>query len=185
VVATDRLGSNPDDGGEQRRGGGMTEVSARLLRDVVGHYPSGVTVVTGMWEGLPAGFSCQSFHSLSLEPPMIMLLVGRASTSWPRIRNAGRFCVNILADSQEELARTFAISGADKFADVGWTPSPNGSPILDGGTGWLDCDLGNEYDGGDHLIVTGHVTALGAETSLSPLVFHRGMFRTMNEEPPA
>lgn len=161
----------------------MTEIPARVLRDVVGHYPSGVTIVTGMSDDGPAGFSCQSFHSLSLDPPMILLLVGRVSTSWPKIRAAGKFCVNILADSQAELARAFAVSGADKFAEVRWTPSPLGSPILDGCNGWLDCELGDEFDGGDHLIVTGHVRALGSEESVSPLVFHRGTFRAMNEEP--
>jgi 3-hydroxy-9,10-secoandrosta-1,3,5(10)-triene-9,17-dione monooxygenase reductase component len=160
----------------------VTTVSAQALRDVVGSYPSGVTIVTGISDGVPAGFSCQSFHSLSLDPPMIMLLVGRTSQSWPKIRRAERFCVNILADSQARLARTFAISGSDKFEQVAWTPSPGGAPILDGCTGWIECELGNEFDGGDHLIVTGHVRELGSQASVAPLVFHRGTFRTMNQE---
>lgn len=149
----------------------------QALKDVLGHYPSGVTIVTAMDDGSPAGFSCQSFHSLSLDPPMIMLLVGRTSTSWPRMRPGGRFCVNVLADGQAAICRTFAISGADKFDGVEWTRSPGGSPVLAGVNAWIDCALQDELDGGDHLIVTGRVRGFGADESRTPLVFHRGAFR--------
>ncbi|WP_235490553.1 flavin reductase family protein, partial [Frankia sp. AvcI1] len=70
------------------------------LRRVLGHYPSGVTVVTAVSDGVPVGFACQSFHSLSLDPPMILVLPARGSTTWPKIRQTGLFCVNILAQEQ-------------------------------------------------------------------------------------
>lgn len=149
------------------------------LRTVLGHYPSGVTIVTSSVAGVPTGFTCQSFHSLSLDPPMVVLLAGRNSKTWPKIREAETFCVNILSADQRELCRQFAVSDSDKFAGVSWRSSPNGSPIIDGVSGWVDCELDSEFGGGDHLIVTGRVTDLSAEETAHPLVFHRGIFRSI------
>lgn len=154
-------------------------LDSSALRDVVGHYPSGVTVVTAMAGDAPVGFSCQSFHSLSLDPPMIVIMPGRASTTWPQIRAAGKFCVNILAADQGTLCRTFSTVGTDRFAGVRWAPGPGGAPVLDGASAWIDCDLDAEYDGGDHTIALGRVKALGSDESRPPLVFHRGLFRML------
>lgn len=155
----------------------------KSLRSVFGHYPSGVTIVSSMADGLPIGFTCQSFHSLSIDPPMVVLLVGRGSNTWPGIRSAGVFCVNILSADQGELSRTFAVSGADKFDGVSWSESTYGSPVIEGASGWIDCALESEFDGGDHLIVTARVKDLSADESLSPLVFHRGIFRSIAADP--
>lgn len=145
------------------------------MRDVLGHFPSGVTIVTGTTVDGPSGFTCQSFSSLSLDPPLVLVLPGRSSSSWPRIEATGRFCVNVLAEDQGELSTTFARSGADKFAGVPWRPSGFGSPILEGATAWIDCALHAVHDGGDHLIVVGAVHDLDA-TGTAPLVFHRGTY---------
>lgn len=146
------------------------------MRSVLGHFPSGVTIVTGMRPDGPAGFTCQSFSSLSLDPPQVLVLPSRGSTSWPGIAETGRFCVNVLAAEQGELSTTFARSGTDKFAGVGWTSSPSGSPILDGATAWIDCTLHAVHDGGDHLIVVGDVVDLAIATGSPPLIFHRGSY---------
>lgn len=143
------------------------------MRQVLGHFPSGVTIVTGMTDEGPAGFTCQSFSSLSLDPPLVLVLPGRSSTSWPRIGDTGRFCVNVLSQEQTELSTTFARSGGDKFAGVRWQESELGSPILTGATAWIDCRLHAVHEGGDHLIVVGAVHDLGAPGD-PPLVFHRG-----------
>jgi 3-hydroxy-9,10-secoandrosta-1,3,5(10)-triene-9,17-dione monooxygenase reductase component len=153
-----------------------------VFRQAMSHYPSGITIITSTLDEHPIGVSCQAFHSLSLDPPMIILVMGRASTSWPRIRSNGRFCVNILSDSQAALARSFAVSGSDKFVDVSWSRSPAGLPVLAESAAWIDCELAAEYDGGDHVIVTGNVLDLGAIDTRTPLVFHRGAFRTMSHE---
>ena len=145
------------------------------MRDVLGHFPSGVTIVTATTPDGPAGFTCQSFSSLSLDPPLVLLLAGRSSSSWPRIEAVGRFCVNVLAEDQGELAVTFARSGTDKFAEVTWRESALGSPVLDGATAWIDCTLHAVHEGGDHLIVVGDVHDLRA-SGTAPLVFHRGGF---------
>lgn len=148
------------------------------FRDVLGHFASGITVVTAMEDGEPVGFTCQAFAALSLEPPMVVLAPAKTSTSWPRMVKAGAFCVNILADDQEDLCRTFAVSGADKFAHVGWHLGEVGTPVLDGALAWVECALAAVHDAGDHELVTGRVRALGVGPG-SPLLFYRGGYRRL------
>lgn len=147
------------------------------FRRVLGHFASGVTVVTTRDADGPAGFACQSFASLSLDPPLVSFMVARTSTTWPRIARAGAFCVNILGAEQGALCRGFAVSGADKFAGVPYGESAaTGSPLLDGVPAWIDCRVHAVHTGGDHLIVVGRVEALGAAEEGDPLLFHRGAF---------
>ncbi|MEV7233670.1 flavin reductase family protein [Streptomyces sp. NPDC051020] len=155
-------------------------IDASEFRRVLGHFASGVTVVTAHdpddTDG-PAGFACQSFASLSLDPPLVTFMVARTSTTWPRIARAGAFCVNILGADQGALCRSFAVSGADKFAGVPYEAAPaTGSPLLDSVPAWIDCRIQAVHTGGDHLIVVGRVEALGAADGSDPLLFHRGAF---------
>ncbi|PKW16565.1 flavin reductase (DIM6/NTAB) family NADH-FMN oxidoreductase RutF [Saccharopolyspora spinosa] len=154
----------------------MTTTRARSFRKVLGHFPSGITIITALSEDGPVGFTCQSFSSLSLDPPMVLVLPGRSSTSWPRISATGRFCVNVLAAHQAHLSTTFATSGADKFAGVPWAPSPLGLPVLEGSCAWIECEIDAVHPGGDHLIVVGAVRDLGSRADSSPLLFHRGSY---------
>jgi flavin reductase (DIM6/NTAB) family NADH-FMN oxidoreductase RutF len=149
-------------------------VDPAAMRDVLGHFASGVVVVTAAGPDGPLGFTCQSFASLSLEPPLVSFAPARTSSTWPRIREAGAFCVNVLADDQEALSVGFARSGVDKFAGVDWWPGPDDAPLLGGACAWVGCTLWREYDGGDHTIVVGQVHDLAADASRSPLLFHRG-----------
>lgn len=147
------------------------------FRRVLGHFASGVTIVTALDADGPAGFACQSFASLSLDPPLVAFMVARTSTTWPRIAAAGTFCVNVLGAGQGALCRSFAVSGADKFAGVEWGPAPvTGSPRLAGAPAWIDCAITAVHTGGDHLIVVGRVESLGAEQASEPLLFHQGRF---------
>ncbi|MEW2414310.1 flavin reductase family protein [Streptomyces sp. NPDC046866] len=160
-------------------------VGAAEFRAVLGNFASGVTVVTAPaaeGEDGPAGFACQSFASLSLDPPLVTFMVARTSTTWPRIARAGVFCVNILGAGQGELCRQFAVRGADKFAGVGHRPAPvTGSPQLDGVPAWIDCRIHAVHTGGDHLIVVGRVLALGAAGEEGPLLFHKGRFGRLSD----
>ncbi|MEU9377035.1 flavin reductase family protein [Streptomyces sp. NPDC048255] len=155
-------------------------VSAAEFRAVLGNFASGITVITappGEGEDGPAGFACQSFASLSLDPPLVTFMVARTSTTWPRIARAGVFCVNILGAEQGGLCRSFAVSGADKFAGVAHRPAPvTGSPQLDAVPAWIDCRIHAVHTGGDHLIVVGRVEAMGAAGEGEPLLFHKGRF---------
>ncbi|WP_329595323.1 flavin reductase family protein [Streptomyces sp. NBC_01362] len=150
------------------------------FRRVLGHFASGVTIVTAHDPddaAGPTGFACQSFASLSLDPPLVTFMVARTSTTWPRIARAGAFCVNILGADQGALCRSFAVSGADKFAGVAYKAAPaTGSPLLDSVPAWIDCRVQTVHTGGDHLIVVGRVAAMGAVDGADPLLFHRGTF---------
>ncbi|WP_338785393.1 flavin reductase family protein [Streptomyces sp. DG1A-41] len=158
------------------------------FRRVLGNFATGVAVITApppaATDGSPAGFACQSFTSLSLDPPLVAFMVGRTSTTWPRIARAGVFCVNVLAAHQAELCRAFAVSGADKFAGVAYDAAPaSGAPRLPGAVAWIDCAIHAVHTGGDHLIVVGRVDALGtaADDPDGPLLFHRGRFARLSD----
>lgn len=155
-------------------------VDVAHLKSVLGRFCTGVTVIAAADAAGPVGFTCQSFSALSLDPPAVCLCPAKTSTSWPRIRDAGRFCVNILAADQEDLCRAFARSGADKFAGVRWSRSPNGSPLLAGATAWLDCAVDREVDGGDHTIVVARVTDLAGHREAPPLLFYRSAFERLD-----
>jgi 3-hydroxy-9,10-secoandrosta-1,3,5(10)-triene-9,17-dione monooxygenase reductase component len=151
-------------------------VDPQVMREVLGHFASGVTVVTAVTDDGPTGFTCQSFSSLSLEPPLIAFAPARTSLTWPRLRAIGTFCVNVLAEGQDDVSQNFARSGADKFAGVRWSPSAHGSPVLDDVVAWIDGELWAEYDGGDHSIVVARVLDLGADPDRPPLLYHRGSY---------
>lgn len=159
------------------------------FRNVLGHFASGVAVITapGTEGQPPAGFACQSFSSLSLDPPLVVFMVARTSTTWPRIARAGVFCANILGSGQGPLCRGFAVRSsqtADKFADVPYEAAPvTGSPRIGNVPAWVDCTIHAVHTAGDHLIVVGRVEALGVDDSAAsagPLLFHRGTFGTFD-----
>jgi flavin reductase (DIM6/NTAB) family NADH-FMN oxidoreductase RutF len=150
---------------------------AATFRRVLGHYPTGVCIVTAMEAGeTPAGMAVGSFTSVSLDPPLVAFFPDKRSSSWPRIERAGKFCVNVLASSQLDVCKRFAASGGDKFAGITHRLSTNGSPILDGVVAWIDCDLYATHDAGDHIIVLGEVKELEVETPNGPLLFFQGAY---------
>ena len=159
-----------------RRGHDRRPFDTARFREILGHFPTGVTVVTALEGAEPVGFTCQAFASLSLDPPLVVLAPGKSSTSWPRIANVGRFCVNVLAEDQEAVCRDFAVSGGDKFAGVGWHPAGNGAPLLDGALAWVECQFLEAYDAGDHELVVGRVQDMGVDPRRRPLVYYRGGF---------
>lgn len=159
----------------------MSSIDEATYRQVLGHFPTGVTVVTGMDGEEPVGLAVGSFFSLSLEPMLVGFCAGRTSTSWARMADNGRFCVNVLSAAQEDICRVFATKGDDKFRGIGWKPAESGSPLLDGVLAWIDCDVEHVLDGGDHHIVVGRVLGLGvgAEETRGPLVFYRGGYANL------
>ena len=155
---------------------GIASVDGEAMRDVLGHFASGIVVVTAAGPEGPLGFTCQSFASLSLDPPLISLAPARTSSTWPRIREVGEFCVNVLADDHEHISTRFARSGIDRFAGVPWSPGVDGAPVLRGVPAWIVATLEHEYDGGDHTIVVGRIRAMAADSGRAPLLFHRGRY---------
>jgi flavin reductase (DIM6/NTAB) family NADH-FMN oxidoreductase RutF len=147
--------------------------SARF-RQVLGHFPTGVTVITAAADSGPVGLAVGAFSSVSLDPPLVAFFPDKGSSSWPRIEASGSFCVNILAEDQEEVCRRFASKGDDKFAGLGWTPAGSGAPMLDGVLAWIDCDVDSVVEAGDHHCVFGRVRDLGVGRDGGPLLFFRG-----------
>jgi 3-hydroxy-9,10-secoandrosta-1,3,5(10)-triene-9,17-dione monooxygenase reductase component len=149
-------------------------ISQEHYRASLGHFCTGVTIVTAHGDDGPAGLTCQSFSALSLDPPLILVCPGKSSSSWPKIEAAGAMCINVLAEDQEELCRGFATRGADKFAGVGWQPGPfTGAPVLTGALAWVECRIEAVHEGGDHVIAVGRVLDLGTSEG-RPLLFYRG-----------
>ena len=158
------------------------EQNARRFRDVLGRFCTGVTVVTSMSGGEPVGMTCQSFSSVSLDPPLVLFCPAKSSRAWPRMQRAGFFCVNLLSHDQLELSNGFAAKGTDKFAGVSWRPSATGAPLLDGVLGWVDCTIYAVHEAGDHYVVIGRVMDLGVEDAPHPLLFYRGRYARTEAE---
>jgi len=144
------------------------------FRRTLGQFATGVTIITAVSDGEPAGVAANSFTSVSLDPPLVLFCVARTSTTWPRIEKARKFAVNILGEHQEELSRLFATKGADRFGQTDWHLGVGGSPVLHNTIAYLDCEFWAEYDGGDHVIVVGRVLDLGVHRDGVPLVFFQG-----------
>lgn len=161
----------------------MTEQDAAAIdplvfRQVLGHFPTGVTVVTAAPGGAPHGMTIGSFFSISLDPPLVGLCIDQRSTSWPAIEPAGVFAVNILAEDQAAVSGHFASKAESKFDGVDWRPGVSGSPILPGVVGHIDCRTEQVIDSGDHWIVVGRVLELAVDREARPLLFFRGGYGT-------
>lgn len=149
-------------------------IDAAHYRNVLGHFPTGVTIITGMSDGSPVGMAIGSFSSVSLDPPLVLFCPQKTSSSWPKIEASGGFCANILTSEQEDLCRVMASKTEDKFAGVGWRAGESGSPVLSDVLGHIDCSIERVHDEGDHLVVIGRVLELDAANEGLPLVFYRG-----------
>jgi len=158
-----------------------------LFRSVLGHFATGLVIVTCADAGGPIGFTAQSFSALSLDPPLVLFCPSKSSTTWPSIRQVGTFCVNVLGDDQQELCQRFAVSGGPKFEDVGWTSNAEGLPLLNDCIAYIECSLYEIHDAGDHEIAIGRVLDLRPGRPSQPLVYFRGMYRQLlhTEDPPA
>ncbi|MFE5702782.1 flavin reductase family protein [Rhodococcus koreensis] len=129
-------------------------IDPRVMRDVMGNFCTGVTVITAYDGERPIGFACQSFSSVSLDPPLVSFCPARTSSSWPLIRDLGTLAINVLADDQLKLCQNFAVSGGDKFSSVTWEPADNGAPAL----ARIEAHVEAEHDAADHTIVVARVT---------------------------
>jgi flavin reductase (DIM6/NTAB) family NADH-FMN oxidoreductase RutF len=155
----------------------MTDWDSRTFRNTMGQFCTGVVIATGNLRGEPAGFAAQSFVSLSMDPPLIALCPGKSSTSWPKLRESGKFCINVLAEDQKPVCDIMAKTGIDKFASIAWRTGRTGSPILEGVIAWIDCELVAEHDAGDHTIAVGRVVDLAVNApDKSPLLFFQGRY---------
>ena len=160
----------------------MNTIDTGRFKSVMGHFATGVTIVTALEGDTPVGFTAQSFVSLSIAPPLVAVCPALTSTSWPRIAAADGLCINILGEDQEGLCRGFATPSDDKFAGVGWRKSPStGAPLLEGALAWIEGRIDATYPAGDHEIVVIAVEDVGeandfGEHAHGPLLFYRAGF---------
>ena len=159
--------------------------AARRFRDVLGTFASGITVVTTISNGEPVGMTCQSFSSVSLDPPLVLFVPAKSSRAWPVIHRTGRFCINILAADQEHVSQQMATKGVDKFAGLDWEPAEvTGSPVIRGTLAHLDCTIQTVHESGDHYVVIGRVEHLATADAAEPepLLYFRGRYRTTDAD---
>jgi 3-hydroxy-9,10-secoandrosta-1,3,5(10)-triene-9,17-dione monooxygenase reductase component len=155
-------------------------VSSAAMRETLSRFATGVTIVTAATEFGPAGFTCQSFSALSLEPPLVLLCPAKTSTSWRKIAGAKRFSVSVLGKDHEDLCRDFAVSGGNKFAERSWEVSERTeAPIISGAVAVIDCQIEEEHDTGDHTVVIARVLGL-SHGETEPLLFFRRQFRQLS-----
>ncbi len=154
---------------------------SKEFRTVLGHFPTGVTIVSGVDGGDPVGFTIGSFTSVSLDPPLVGFLPMKGSGTWEAMERSGSFCVNVLSRDQADLCWKFAKSDneGERYDGVAWHASSTGSPIIDRAVAWIDCNIEEVYEMGDHLFVLGRVGALDADPDHDghgpfPLLFFKG-----------
>ena len=156
----------------------MTQTRLRQLRDAFGAFMTGVTVVTTHdGDGNPIGFTANSFSSVSLDPPLLLISIARTSRSYETMIKAPGFAVNVLSEGQQEVSNTFARPVRDRFATVNWRVGPNGAPILEDVSAWFDCTTHQIIEAGDHAILIGRVEAFEASTAAG-LGYCRGAYFT-------
>jgi len=149
------------------------------FRHVLGHFVSGVTVVTMRNGNAYHGLTVSSFCSLSLQPPLVLVCIDRRYISHELIANAGVFAVNMLAEDDEALSSHFASREPDKFATVAHHLGQTGVPVLDTALATLECQLVHQYPGGDHSIFVGEVIAANARDDVGPLVYYRSKYHRL------
>ena len=154
----------------------------RELRSAFGSFMTGVTIVTTAGvDGQPRGFTANSFTSVSLEPPLLMICIGKQAASMEVFRNARGFAVNILSEAQKDVSVLFASKRPDKFEAAAWRAGPFGNPLIEGSAAWFDCARYQVIDAGDHIILMGHVEAF-SYSDANPLGYARGHYITLGLE---
>ncbi|MFD9483414.1 flavin reductase family protein [Streptomyces sp. NPDC059991] len=156
--------------------------SPQLFRAVFRQHAAGVAVITAQRGGRPVGFTATSLNSVAAEPPLLSFGIGTGSSSWPVVSEAEHIGVHILGEHQEDLAATFARSGADRFGgDTRWRPGPEGVPVLDGVLAWLVCRVVARIPAGDHRIVVGEAVFGEPAGAGRPLLYHQGRFNALRD----
>ena len=152
----------------------------RTLRDALGCFATGVTVVTCVHDGKPAGLTVNSFTSVSLEPPLLLVCVHKKAASAPALVSAPCFAINVLQTGPQQASIRFATRDEDRFGTTPWSCGEAGAPILEESLGVFECERFAVYDGGDHHILVGQVVKASFDASLDPLLYFRGRYRRLH-----
>jgi flavin reductase (DIM6/NTAB) family NADH-FMN oxidoreductase RutF len=161
-------------------------IDPQAFKEVMAHWATGVTIVTTRLDGQPVGITVNSFASVSLQPPQVLISVNRKLHTHNAIEESGVFAVNLLGIEHLEWGMRFAgmrPENVDRFAGIDWFTAATGVPILPGVLGWLDCTLRHAFDGGDHTIFVGEVVASGARSEGRPLLYYNRNWQQLAENP--
>jgi flavin reductase (DIM6/NTAB) family NADH-FMN oxidoreductase RutF len=150
------------------------------LRRVFAAFPTGVTAVAALVDGIPAGITANSFTSVSLDPPIVSVSVAHTSTTWPALRKAARLGISVLGAHQERHGRALSERRGDRFGSLRWRATADGAVMLEGASAWLDCGIEREIRVGDHDLILLRVYELDADPDVPPLVFHGSRFRRLS-----
>jgi flavin reductase (DIM6/NTAB) family NADH-FMN oxidoreductase RutF len=154
---------------------------ARTFRDALGCFATGVTIITAIRpDGVPVGLTANSFTSVSLDPPLLLVCVANNAGSAPVLRSAERFAVNVLQIGQQPTSNRFAGKGEDRFANTPWEVGEFGTPVLTGSLSSFECARDAVHDGGDHFILVGRVLKAMLEPRRDPLLYFRGKYRRLH-----
>lgn len=153
-----------------------TALGQRSFRDVLGRFPTGVVVIAARTPAGPLGMAMNSFASVSLDPPLVVVCAAYSSVTWPGIRAAGGFAVSVLGAGHEDLCRLFSTRGAERFGGPHWTDTASGHPVLADALSWLDCRIAAVQPAGDHELVLARAVDGAVGTGTEPLVFHAGRY---------
>ena len=160
----------------------MAEIDLQALRRALGSYMTGVTVVTARTpSGEPVGFTANSFTSVSLDPPLLLVCPGRHLTSFEVFAEVGEFAVSVLAEGQEHVSNVFASTGAERFGQVAWREDARGVPLIDGACAWFGCRVHQRHAAGDHLILVGEIVEFG-HASVQGLGYGSGGYFSLGRE---
>lgn len=152
-------------------------IDSQQFRQVLGSYPTGVCIITALdSDDTPAALVVGTFTSVSLDPPLVGFLPDKSSSSWPKIEQAGHFCVNVLASDQQDVCRQMSAKGPDKFSGVDYSLSDNRLPVIADTIAWIECRIHSVTDAGDHWFVLGEVLSMEVTRDEDPMLFHRGRY---------
>jgi 3-hydroxy-9,10-secoandrosta-1,3,5(10)-triene-9,17-dione monooxygenase reductase component len=157
-------------------------IDSQHFRSVLGHFCSGLTVVSALGDEGPVGFTCQSFFSVSLDPPLIAFSVAHTSTSYPRLKRLPAFCVNVLGSDQAGHSQVLSSKDPAKWTKVAWGRGVAGAVRVHGALAWIDCAPWAEFPAGDHTIVVGRVLDLAADPGRDPLLYFNRRYRGLHPE---
>lgn len=153
------------------------------LRDAFGCFPSGVTAVCAMVDGVPVGMAASSFTPVSLDPPLVSVCMQVSSRTWRQLRSLSRLGISVLASSQDHECRQLASAEGDRFEGADWDTHADGAVFMGGASAWMNCAIHTVVPAGDHAIVLFRVHDLWCDAQVDPLVFHGSRFRTLSAVP--
>jgi flavin reductase (DIM6/NTAB) family NADH-FMN oxidoreductase RutF len=160
--------------------------NATAFRETLAHFCSGITIISSLSRGVPVGLTCQSFFSVSLEPPLVAFCVGKKSTTFPTILEVGSCVINVLSESQRELSDNFSRTQSDKWASVSWDGSTHhGLPVLNDALAWFECDIRDSIDAGDHVLVVARVLDFHRRPEARPLLYFQSTYAKLHADYPS